>query len=722
MFFRFNLIDSYSVAENIKLGKNFQQEHCSSAEVAKALDLVGISGYENRFPKDLSGGEKQRVAIARALVRKPKILLVDEPTGQLDPKNAIRIMEIIKKLSKQILVVAISHDNNLIEMFADQIAYVENGKIVKFEENTSEKKVNVGGKLSIKNDEEKETTKSRHIFGLGIKNLFLKKIKTGALIAFSCLSLLFFSVFYMLSSYDGNFALARSVDLERASYVTFSREGLSGNIHNSEIQKIMSEYDNNYFYKFSKPDWKLDLNGATALTSTITGLIELNSPETNEVGGTNSLGQKILYGAYPTTASAETGKNIVITDYTANLISVYGVYVRDVGYQKLKIDEVVGKEIRISGTYFKVSAVVDTDFENYVNLNLYSPENQVSRYKYNIDNTYSVVHVAPGFVAAAGRELTSFNGINVSVKGRGEVVSTTSEIYKLSGFAGMIYQTVGTSGSITKLPELNVVIPISVYNEIFGTDFASNEVDFNETDNFDKITISVNGSSFIEVSICGVTDSEDEFIIFDEIFSDDYSPNGSNEVYESITRLILYPTQKLLLGNSNLTTKTLADIIGLLNDDFGLTFGSSSSNYIFDFTSKIEVFKYSYLIFGLASLVFSIMLIYGFITELITERRKDIGILRSLGASRFDVAKIFFITMLAFALACFAITVILSSITCAIINSVVISSTAIPFNVVELSYGLFGSLFAICFTVILLATMFPIISYARQTPVKQIKG
>ena len=93
------------------------------------LSLVGLEHKEKQIVNKLSGGEKQRVAIARALVNDPKVLLADEPTGSLDEKNGIEIMNILKIISKNSLVIMVSHDQELTKKYADQIIEMDNGEI-----------------------------------------------------------------------------------------------------------------------------------------------------------------------------------------------------------------------------------------------------------------------------------------------------------------------------------------------------------------------------------------------------------------------------------------------------------------------------------------------------------------------------------------------------------------------------------------------------------------
>ena len=100
------------------------------------LKLVGLEKRANLFPSQLSGGEQQRVAIARALVKKPKVLLCDEPTGALDYETGIQILKLIKKASKvmNMTVLIITH-NNAISPMADRVVSMRSGRISKIEIN-----------------------------------------------------------------------------------------------------------------------------------------------------------------------------------------------------------------------------------------------------------------------------------------------------------------------------------------------------------------------------------------------------------------------------------------------------------------------------------------------------------------------------------------------------------------------------------------------------------
>ena len=100
-------------------------------QVPMVLSLVGLSGKAKMYPNELSGGEQQRVALARALVNNPSMLIADEPTGNLDSKNAQEIVELLKRTNKKYkqTIIMITHDHNL-ALNADRIITIDDGKII----------------------------------------------------------------------------------------------------------------------------------------------------------------------------------------------------------------------------------------------------------------------------------------------------------------------------------------------------------------------------------------------------------------------------------------------------------------------------------------------------------------------------------------------------------------------------------------------------------------
>lgn len=124
IFQNYNLLNHLTVYENIAIALKMigiRKKEEIQKRVSFILEKLSMSSYQNRPSYMLSGGQKQRVAIARAIVKNPNIIIADEPTGNLDSKNTIEIMNIIKTISKEKLVILVTHEKELANFYADRI-------------------------------------------------------------------------------------------------------------------------------------------------------------------------------------------------------------------------------------------------------------------------------------------------------------------------------------------------------------------------------------------------------------------------------------------------------------------------------------------------------------------------------------------------------------------------------------------------------------------------
>lgn len=132
IFQSYNLIPHQSVLSNVELALTLSG--VSKAErrrrASEALDKVGLSDQKNKRPNEMSGGQMQRVAIARALVNNPEILLADEPTGALDSETSVQIMDLLKEIAKDRLVIMVTHNPELAEKYSTRIVRLLDGKII----------------------------------------------------------------------------------------------------------------------------------------------------------------------------------------------------------------------------------------------------------------------------------------------------------------------------------------------------------------------------------------------------------------------------------------------------------------------------------------------------------------------------------------------------------------------------------------------------------------
>lgn len=130
IFQEYNVLDDFTVGANIGLALELQGKKATDEKINEILAQVDLVNYAKRKPNELSGGQKQRVAIARALVKDPQIIMADEPTGALDSNTGKQIFDSLKKLSREKLILVVSHDRDFAERYADRIIEMQDGHVI----------------------------------------------------------------------------------------------------------------------------------------------------------------------------------------------------------------------------------------------------------------------------------------------------------------------------------------------------------------------------------------------------------------------------------------------------------------------------------------------------------------------------------------------------------------------------------------------------------------
>ncbi len=227
VFQDYNLINEYNVIENIKIALRFQSDnekqiHNRALEV---LRQVGLAGYENRKIKELSGGQQQRVAIARAIAKQARVLLCDEPTGNLDSETTCEIMMLLKEISKSRLVIMVTHDKELAYEFSDKILHIVDGKLDK-QVNMNSIEDNTSKVCSNFNDKGMKKRCSLSLFN--ILKYALKNIRKGMVVSFIVTGLLaisftFLISFYSLSNFQQNKAIYNTLTSNGAYTMPITR-------------------------------------------------------------------------------------------------------------------------------------------------------------------------------------------------------------------------------------------------------------------------------------------------------------------------------------------------------------------------------------------------------------------------------------------------------------------------------------------------------------------
>lgn len=192
VFQSYNLIPHQTVLQNVELALTLSGVSKSERRqrAKEALEKVGLGNQINKKPSEMSGGQMQRVAIARALVNNPDIILADEPTGALDTETSVQVMDILKEISKDRLIIMVTHNPDLAAKYSTRIINVLDGEITGDTKPLTEEEIKACKKAEEEKQAEESKRKKRRkekkpsmslitAFSLSLKNLFTKKGRTA---------------------------------------------------------------------------------------------------------------------------------------------------------------------------------------------------------------------------------------------------------------------------------------------------------------------------------------------------------------------------------------------------------------------------------------------------------------------------------------------------------------------------------------------------------------
>ncbi|OAB43520.1 ABC transporter ATP-binding protein/permease [Paenibacillus antarcticus] len=249
IFQNYHLLSGYTVLENILLSceLNPSSEEVNRRNALELLNKLGLSQKADEKIENLSGGQKQRAAIARALISNPRIVLADEPTGALDRSNSNEIMELLKEISKDRLVIVITHDQNICN-FADDVIHIENGKMISKDIDT-QTDITGDHKLSLNMDIKVSA------FKLGLKNFNVHLTRYIAVSLAISIGILAF----MLSLSSGNI-MENSISDFKEKNTAFNNGYIQGQDDGTVLKILNSdERIENVYYQYKITDVTLRL-------------------------------------------------------------------------------------------------------------------------------------------------------------------------------------------------------------------------------------------------------------------------------------------------------------------------------------------------------------------------------------------------------------------------------------------------------------------------------
>lgn len=645
IFQSYNLISHQSVLSNVEIaltlsGVSKKERRKRSID---ALTKVGLKDHINKKPNQLSGGQMQRVAIARALVNNPEIILADEPTGALDSETSIQIMDLLKEIAKDRLVIMVTHNPEIAKKYSTRIIELKDGVIIK-DSNPYDEVKNEKSKKKISKTSMSLITS----LGLSFNNLLTKKGRT-ILTAFAG-SIGIIGIALILSLSNGVNTYVSNVErdslsdfpvsLEKNTYdfsklleltetkeikckenelcsqddVTSTVDLLTNGLikknnlkefkayleNNDEIKNYVSEIKYGYnldlqIYSTKNSDYtRINPNsfnplGNTNLTEEQAGVSASVNTESQPVFQELLDNEEVLNSKYEVIAGTlpKEYNELVLVINKDNVIPDSILYALDIKDRK-QITDILDKlnkdeEVKVESTSYSYDDILNLSYKLVLNTDYYKLENGVYKdYSYDKEYMKNIVN----------------NGLDIKIVGilRVKDEDTTSNY-------------VGYKHSLTEY----VINNISK-TEIYKTQTSNKDIDVLTGEKFDGMITTYENNC----KLLGIADINDPDTI--NIYPKDF------ESKEKIITLIEE-------YNKTQTDKG--------NDDLVVSYTDLIKTVVSGITSIIDIISFVLIGFVAISLIVSSIMIAIITYISVLERTKEIGILRAIGASKKDVSRVF---------------------------------------------------------------------------------
>ena len=643
IFQDYHLIDELTIYENILLSINLIKEE-DNGQIKDALEKVELRGFENKYPNELSGGERQRVGIARAIVKKPRIILADEPTGNLDNETATPIISLLKEISKECLIIIVSHNINDLYKNADRIIRLSKGNII---EDLSKKTNSIDEFVDTNNlyyGEEKTIIKRKE---MSIKNIFkmsfnflkskIFRIFTSSVLV--SIIMIIFSLSLTLVNFKSeevisNELLKRDVDsfvirktlssqeqkgldnkyvveVENGDYQTFNQLNASEHVYDILSYTLPIVYNENYF-GFEKEDY----NKIIFLKESL---------------GTMIVDEQFFIDRY--------GKLEFV--YKSDTISNYGVYITDyladvilqnnTQYGTKKLKDVVGK-YNYSGSYSisgYINGIIKTDYKqkhaeliktikkNGYNINKLLTSSEYLSY---VSDVHDVLGYTYSFNSDFKQDFIGNNEIPAAIHHKLKI-NEKEVTYQSKSF--VVYEP------YFRLTGNNVYMNIERYNEIFGTNYSVSNMNGFQPHiitvgiykHYDKDCL--NPLDTIEVNIIGLK----EYVVG--------TFEVSKDLFEKFNSCALY-TKGFYFDK----IKDVSEVIRLSNE----LHYNCYNVYVDELRKMTDVVDTFISIFEIIALGLSLAIVaslVSFSSKIIRDKYHDIGILKALGSNNWTMIVIF---------------------------------------------------------------------------------
>ena len=728
IFQEYNLLDEFNVRDNIALALQLSKETNIDEKVKTALREVELTDdYALRRVGEMSGGEKQRIAIARCIVKESKMILADEPTGNLDSATGESIWNILKKLSQNRLVVVVSHDRESAEKYGDRIIEIADG-LVKSDSGTTQSDGDVSVNIGKDFTNVKKGLPMRACLKMSVNNLAQRKVKTVSVILLAIFTILTLLLTEMFIAFSPEKTIADFVKKYDVPYFTVQQrkrddDGLLNKQH------ILRNDTRKY----------LDKNCEYILNGVVEGKDQILDFGFTFLGEA----QELTSNSYYVTSDAveysyQFGKDFFIDDNGDKVELVK---------EKHPIESLVGKRVFIFALNMidtnvpVLAGVIDSDVINEKS-RAYIPskfvrsdfENRSDRYSLlmlNQDTSNAVMAFGNGsyedviqisdefpnrglkVAMLTSDGLKSVDKMSKMTLADDEIVLTYEMYAQLCEAKSKWYYVNSDLSKVNdgiEMPiEFGHKLPLKFYDSVTGDIIA------------DLGEFKLAGIVFAIFNDGSPTSFKYEMAVSKKIYDKLYDLLDvsktiliKSDSVANLTRFISalnvkYDTQIIKAGEVKFTDRVLgSDIVA---ESYGMIESMRASLFIMIAICVIMV-------------VVLILLVINLISFSITNRKREIGILSALGTSNKDITKIFLFETLVIAAISFVITLILTFVMAVVFNALICSTH---------HYELFISVFRVdiltiavlavsSFGLLLLAAWIPTSKIAKLKPIDAIRN
>ncbi len=751
IFQEFNVLKSLTVYENIAISLELQRQDLkqNKEKIQEIIDQVGLTGLENRMMNQLSGGQRQRVAIARSLIKNPRVIIADEPTGNLDSKNSKNIMDLLKKLSEDRLVIIVTHNDLLAKEYSDRTIEIKDGVITKDTKDFEIEPVTF--------DLTPISVPTKTSLVLSLKMIF-KSLKRFIFM------ILLFSVALIFAGVVINMSLANTT----LTYTEYQEE------YNNNIVNLVSDYktygyntdsafynyqmtqfEENYEQEENKKTFDL-LKGMKFPLSIDKNAVIENEFYYNSIN--NIYNDEVkpkdlnIIKTKRNTSKDEFVIDITITDYVAENLIFQNYF----GDTVTEIENLVGKVLTFDNIYYSlyIETIVNTNYEEHKeNFELFNANasNDAKAKTAFFDNgsLYNAIFMSVDdyTIFFSAENIKYFNSDivynMVADTGTGSNVLFTTWPLK-NDFVTAKDGVAPTKRNDSSTP-IQVAVTTGFFEKILNIKIDTNELTdeytlcdallkkvrfdlYITTSNGGKLT-TIYASNFLcmtsmipanlTFNITNIVLDDNPSVYFAPMEeTDDFNKIVSSVFYEG-GFLTLYFNNKNELDqteyqdiNSNLYRNFIDNEINITNNSF--TKVLLVDNFI---NKNLPLFIGVFFVFAL----FSVLLIFNFVIINIKNSTRDIGIYMSLGFSGWKISLIYLFQVIILGIIAYIISVLGTGVFLLSLDSYFTSLSSVNLSIIKMSLLGSGIVLGIALLIPILSVIIPLINLSRKNPVDVIK-